>query len=235
MVDHLAEFAPKLHELRGHDVFLQVVRDGIKRARTMGFTLRGPIRMVLQNTVTFGTRFEFDPLYPGIRAALDLRTENEAEMDRAERVHQAVRDYWSRVIGKDGCVFLPAVNRIRESARTGASPQSIEALQDQLRAAYPERYDCATTAGVKRMIDHGLATMQKMSLPQTADTVTLISALMFALGHEVMNDPLYPWVRSALEDTTLPGPRERVLRLRDRAVVYLEHAEKFWSSRRHAG
>lgn len=235
MLDHLAVYAPKLHELRGSDVFRHVVRDGIGRAQKLGFTLRGPIRMVLQCTVTFGTRFETDPLYPAIRAAIDSRAPAEAEMDWAERVHHSVREYWARVIGKKGSIFIPAVNRIRESARAEVSVQGIDRLQAQLRDAYPERYAQASERGVKRIIDHAQYTLQKMALQPSADAVTLVAALMFGLGHEVMNDPLYPWVRSALEDATIPEPRLRVQRLRDRAIVYLDHAEKFWSSRRHAG
>ncbi len=228
MADYLAGYAPKLFELRGRAVFQAVVRTGIGRARELGFTCRGPIRLVLECMVTFGAGFDTDPLYPGIRASLAMPKESN-EMDRAEAVYQSVRQYWAAVVGKDGCLFLPAIGRLRAFANRPVAAQGIDELLGDFKAAYPQRFDQATDAGMRRLIDRAASAVAATGLPRSGEPVAVMAALMFGFGHEVLNDPLYPWVRAALEDPQVPEPGDRVFRLRDRAVVYLDHVAKYWS------
>ena len=52
--------------------------------------------------------------------------------------------------------------------------------------------------------------------------ITLITALMFALGHGVMHDPLYPWVAQSMTDPKYGNAEQRIERLQNRAKTYLD-------------
>ena len=231
MVDHLARYAPRLYELRGPAVFGSVVRGGHRKANELGFERRGPVRLILEMMVAFGCDFDTDPQLPAFSSAL-ADPGPQHEMDRAERVYEAVLKYRSEVVGEDGKLAIQALEQVRRIA-SAAPPSNAERLLEALQNAYPARFNHAGRSAMARLVERAAAEAQKRSVPTSAG-VTLFAALMFALGHGAFGDPLYPWIASALEDTQLPGPDQQVARLRDRAIVYLDRVSTHWKAV-HAG
>ena len=227
MADHLAAYAPRLYELRGRDVFLRVAVAGRERAEALGFTFRGPVRMILESMVTFGHEFYSDPQLPLIRRAMQEANPPD-EMVRAELVFERIQEYWKTVVGLRGEYAIEALERVQTLAGAGAAPDSTETLLKALQWAYPLRFDHAGEAAMRQMVDRAGEISAQHGLSNSAEGVTLLSALMFGFGHGVLNDPLYPWVSSALNDPLIAGAADRFARLRQRTIVYMDHVLEHW-------
>lgn len=225
MVTHLAGYAPKLYELRGPNVFLEYVKAGRAKARALGFTCRGPIRMVLETMVTFGWQFDTDPVLPGIRAALKDRSRSN-EMDRAEVVFNAIDEYWSEAVGERGELAIAALDRVGQIAQAPV-PANTGELLNRLRACHPQRFEHAGEAAMRDLVTLAIDSCRTHKLT-TQSGISLICALMFGFGHGILDDPLYPWIRSVIDDVRLSGPEERVQRIKDRSLVYIDHLSKHW-------
>src|SRR3954454_24480566 len=75
MVRHLREFAPAHAKGVGDAGLRRVIRVGIERAKSYGYSLRGPVRFYIELMIQFGSDFDTDPLLPWAGEHLRLATE----------------------------------------------------------------------------------------------------------------------------------------------------------------
>jgi len=54
--------------------------------------------------------------------------------------------------------------------------------------------------------------------------VATLAGLRFALGHDIADDPQFPWIESTLKNPAIGDPNLRAQRLFAKAQTYLKHA-----------
>ena len=88
--------------------------DMIAKAGTLGFTLRGPIRLCVELMFLCGSEFDTDPQYPMIGEVLRSTV---PEMQKAERIYRGQLEYLDKVAGPDNINVWNAENAIAAYAR----------------------------------------------------------------------------------------------------------------------
>src|SRR4029450_5072165 len=110
MVEHLKNFSPQHCEVMGESRVRSVIQLGMARARTYGFTNRGPARFYLEMMFMFGTDFDSDPLLPWVLTILnDPATPD--QMVRADRLYEGLMDYAEKVAGPNNQYIKEALRR----------------------------------------------------------------------------------------------------------------------------
>lgn len=223
MVAHLEAFAPKLFEVRGEPSFRELIRLGIFRAMGHGFTNRGPIRFYLETMVSLGSEFDSDPQLPGVAETL----ENPDELDQmtlADQLFEVVSDFVKETKGPDNRYAIAALRHLVEHdvfSRPVPAENVRRAVAGMLRLAYPEKCDYMGTKRLQRLVDDGTAQARKHDIG-SPEGRAMMTALMFAMGHGVARDPMYPWVGKTLADPKYSQPDQRVKFLRRKSQLYLE-------------
>ncbi|HEX8199366.1 MAG TPA: hypothetical protein VF590_02685 [Isosphaeraceae bacterium] len=220
MVVHLHRMAPKHTDGIGESGLRQVVKDGVERAKTYGFTDRGPVRFFIEMMVMFGSGFDHDPLLAW--AGRLLTTAGGGQMARADWLHAEAMAYRDAVIGPDYEVEAAAIRRLVERpVETWLSGDlSDPGLEAAIRAVYPEKCDRAEPGAVAAVIGLGRAAARDRGLPP-ASGGAVCAALMTALGHACLADPQFPWIAASLEGSRGQSPEKRVERLAIRTLAYL--------------
>jgi hypothetical protein len=213
MVAHLGRHAERLAALRGEAALRALVRTGIARARGHGFVQRGPIRLYLELMLAFGAAFDTDPQYAWAHAALAPAPGSDP-MARAEALHGLALDYFACVAGPANGHALRALDRVCATLPQ-PGPMSAEQADAALREIYPEKYAFAGSEALQRLAQRALERAHAAAL---ADGAGVLLALMYAFGHGVASDPMYPWIRNTLE-RALPAP-QKLARLRSKALLY---------------
>jgi hypothetical protein len=228
---HLQQFSPRHCEVIQDTGVREVVKVGMRRAAQCAFTRRGPIRLYLELMFMFGTEFGTDPQHAWSAKALDPLL-SEDEMFRAELLFEAAQEYLARVSGPNHRYAAESLRRTRQAI--DRAPASLEmgpddlapALKSALRYVYPEKADYLREQGLSTIISLGFETAATHRV-QSARGMALFVFLVFALGHGIADDPLYPWVRSALHNILVRDPHDRAARLEARATVYLDRVIEY--------
>ena len=224
MLVHLQSFVPRLFEIRGEEAFRQVIHLGLDRGSGYGLSLRGPLRFYIECMVTLGCEFDTDPQFPW--ALETFGREGVEEMERAEEAHLALTAFDAATIGSDGASGLRALRGLRDW-KAGLAV-ALPDLPDALAELYPERADYVGRDALQILIDQAFASTLAYGLAQ--EGTVLLAGLMFALGHGITRDPLYPWVQNTLS----PGPTDeldtRVERLFKKSRTYLDATLSYYEA-----
>jgi hypothetical protein len=179
----------------------------------------------------FGSEFGTDPQHAWAAKVLDPSMADD-EMFRAELLFEAAQDYLARVSGPNHRYAAESLRRTRQAidrapASLDMGPDELAAaLKSALRSVYPEKADYLGEQGLSTIVSLGFQTAARHGV-QSARGMALLVFLVFALGHGVADDPLYPWVRSVLRDTPIRDPQDRAARLEARATVYLDRVIEY--------
>ena len=228
LVGHLKEFAPKHSEVIEESGVREVVKLGIKRAESYGFTNRGPIRFYVEMMFMFGSDFDTDFQIPWAEGVL----KNEAISDQTQRadiLHDKMTEYLEPVYGPDDKYSLDALRRLSK-----AQPEDYNLTKQDfdrqiaaaLRQIYPQKCDYLGDELLGGLIKRGRDLARSYSITSINGTA-LMPALILALGHGFAKDPLFPWISKTLEDDSIADPNERAERLQKRMKLYLDHALKY--------
>jgi hypothetical protein len=224
MVVHLKKFSPQHCEVMGEPRVRSVIELGMERAKTYGFTNRGPVRFYLEMMFMFGSDFDTDPLLPWVVKILN-DTATADQMVRADRLYGHLVDYAEKVAGPDNAYIKEALRR--------ASLQRFEDLPlpagnfdkemiARLKANYPQKCEYVGESALRELIPLGIALAGKYSVSTAVGKVFLIG-LMFAQGHGFATDPQLPWVSATLNNPAISDPNKRIERLYSKAMTYLRH------------
>jgi len=225
LVEHIKEFAPRHTAVLQEAGTRRVVQLGVRRAREYGFTSRGPVRFHLELMFTLGSSFDTDPQLPWASSILtDENVSNQVE--RADRLYEASATYLDEVAGPDYEYGLDALRRLSRADVASLVPPRGD-LETKARVAlreiYPRKCDYLGSAGVRKVVEHGVDLARIHAISSEEGTALLI-ALTFALGHGIVTDPLYPWIGATLGTQLVADPNDRARRLRDKAMLYLRRA-----------
>ena len=114
LVEHIKKIAPRHVEVIGDEATYAIVKRGIERAQTHGFTKRGPVRFFVEMIFLFGSEFDTDPLLPWADGVLSNPSIQD-EMERADILHEAMLEYVERVAGKDKEHLFASLQRFNKS------------------------------------------------------------------------------------------------------------------------
>ncbi len=220
---HLAEFAPELCAAAGDANVRKFVSAGLERAKSHGFARRGPLKLYVDLMASLGWAFDSDPVYPWAAAALAEQSED--EMARSGRLYQAATEHLDRVAGPDSSFAVEALRRGSNATFAdflGANATADSILR-QFRVIYPQKYDAAGPAAMRTLLQTAAAEAKRFKVA-TKEGGILLASLMFAFGHGVTSDPLYPWVLATLETGTEADAPQRIERLAARTKAYMAAA-----------
>jgi len=224
MVEHLKKFSPQHCEVMGEPRVRSVIQLGMARAKTYGFTNRGPVRFYLEMMFMFGTDFDTDPLLPWVGKILKKAARPD-QMERADQLYGHLMEYAEKVAGPDNAYIKEALRR--------ASLQRFEDLPlpagnfekemiARLTANYPQKCEYVGEAALRELIPLGIALARKYSVSTAAGKVFLIG-LMFAQGHGFATDPQLPWIQATLNNPAITDANKRIERLYSKTMTYLRH------------
>jgi hypothetical protein len=232
MVEHLGRFSPPLSTAVGECQLRRVVRLGIERAGSHGFTHQGPVRLYLELMLLFGCDFDTDPRYSWAARIL-LEQDSDSQMRRAEWLYERTLDFQAKVGGgEDGYVsglrrdigFVSRMSRFHPVGGDLVSEMVREVTKD-----YPREVARVGEEGMRRLIQRGVDSASGRQLSSVREVVLLIM-LMLIFGHGCVGDPLYPWIMEALGDATETDRVSRVRRMEGKALAWLERVLEY-----HAG
>lgn len=219
MLKHMAAFAPKLYESSGEGVFKEVVNLGVSRAEFYGFTNRGPARFYIESMFTLGCMFDTDPQYPWVGTLLNDTNEQD-QMQRADQLYDKMSEYCSAAIGLENEYANTAFQRLSNSGPDLLSLFGTKtAMLSMIQQYYPEKAHFVGNDALTMLIEKAddIALEQGIVSP---NGVALIYLLMVIFGHDVVHDPLYPWLKRNLDNSQLVPEVERVNNLSKEAWSY---------------
>lgn len=222
MIVHSKEFSPRLCEVMGDEQLRLVVRSAIGRARTYGFTNRGPIRLFIELMFLRGSAFDTDPQYPGLGNALRA---SDDQMHRAMLMHQESIDYSENVSGPDDVTVYNALRNLATFAQAPlrfTASNFVTAVLQEMENIFPEKVAYIGSDKLTTLIHAGRIEARKCGFA-TVRGEAMIVALMFAFGHGCTNDPFYPWISKTLQDQRIIDPAARATCLEQKALTCLNN------------
>ncbi len=222
MVEHAKEVAPLLCRLIGDEQVHLAVRSGIGQSYKYGFTNRGPIRLVIELKLLFGSAFDTDPQYPWASRVLAAQGH---EMSRAEELRNKALEYQQRVSGPDAANTYEALTKLLVLARSPlnfSEHDYVAGILDEMKRIFPQKAFYVGQQGLGALLREGISEARKRDFPVPRGDL-LIVALMFAFGHGCTGDPLYPWIARTLNDRKIATPAARAERLEKKALTWLAH------------
>lgn len=223
-VDHIREFAPRHAEVLGEEGTRRAVRAGIERAAAYGFTSRGPVQIFLDLMFLLGSKFDADPQYPWAGQVL-VDPAIPGQAPRADRLYARSMQYLDRVLGPDNRFAIEALRRMKFLPRPNLADVRVDAGRTvtALQSVYPQKAEYLGPDVLRALAERSAGRARNRGISMAAG-FALFAGLEFAVGCAFEADPLYPWIESALVDPLIQKPEDRVSRLYDKTMVYLDHA-----------
>ena len=224
LVLHSQSFAPELCRVAGEDNVRATIERGLATARGYGFTLRGPLRFFIELMLSFGSSMDDDPLLPWISE--ELTNQRAHELTRAGRLYRRMTQFFDTVMGPSNEYALAALLRATMAEpdeydrHTGEPDDRIDQI---LTTAFPQKKEYAGVAGTRALVAEAHSICAPLGIVREQH-VAFVVVLMFAFGHGVIDDLLYPWAGHTLRDGSIGSMAERVRRLQRRTRTYAERA-----------
>lgn len=221
MVRHCAEFSPRLFEVIGADQMHTAVRRALGRARTYELSRRGPLRLYIELMLLYGSDFDTDPQYRSVRKILGSER---GQMAKAQKIYEHIMEYQETVDGPDGERFYESLEQLSHIARSpNYRPSDDPArLIGELTRIFPAKAEYVGEDGLSALIHRGGEEADRFGF-ETPRSRAMIVAMMYALGHGITSDPMYPWVSGTLRAERFHTPAGRAARLEKRALTWLHH------------
>jgi hypothetical protein len=219
----LAGFSSSLFKTLEEEQQRAVIRFGMDRAEAHGFTSRDPVRLYLELTLLFGSQFDTDPQYPWAGQIL-AEPDQDASMERVERLYQRAIDYREKVNGPENVHALEALQHFRyflQQPLRVSLETFIPDMVSEFGRLYPQKAAELDREGLEAVLRKGLEAAEQLGI-LTARGAVLLSLLMLTLGHGCTADPLYPWISGALERTAETDSEARIEGLEKEFMLWLD-------------
>ena len=204
MVEHIKQFTPKQSEVIGEDNVRQVVRMGMEKAEAYSFTKQGPVRFYIDMMFMLGSDFDTDPQYPWTSEILNDPSIGD-QMHRADRLHNKMMDYLSKVVGPKHEYEKEALRRLsqlRIEDLTIAEENFENDMIIQFGRIYSRKCEYIGEAALRNLIQECYLQLTNYYVSHSS-APAVYSLLMFAFGHGCFSDPRFPWIENILEDDDL--------------------------------
>lgn len=221
MVEHFTQHLPRHCEAVGEPQVRAVVRLGVRRAEAHGLVSEGEVCFYIGLMLALGSFFDTDPQVPWAGERLDDELAPSPSA-RADQTHDEAVAFLERTAGRDGGLYLRALERFCEAPPDEVSPSrgtSLEtAVCERLAGLWPQKAEALGPAQLLRLVRHGIGCAKGHGIVSERGVAVYVS-LMFLLGSGFDRDPQYPWAAAALEDPAASAAASRIERLRSEAVA----------------
>jgi len=197
MVKHLRGFIPRLDKVLGDQGMRKVIRYGIAKAKTYGFTSRACVRFYIETILLFGAEFDTDPQYPWAKQILTDQTISDQTV-RGDRLCDKAGEFLDQVAGPDRELVRQALRRARQEPFDGPPLGTLDfnkQVHERLQRVYPEKCAFLGDEALAGLIRRALQESRQHKITTNAG-VALILGLMFTVGHAMTRDPHLPWLYS---------------------------------------
>lgn len=230
LVEQACRFAPRLHALRGDAAMRRLVQTGVERARAHGFDHRGPVRFWVEMMLACGSGWHDDPQFATVGQAL-ARSDLQQNF-RADLVYETWCEHSLRVDGPGKVFARAALQRIADAdwaavLQPAADPEA--AALAALQQLHPQKFAAVDAAALRQTVIAAGAHCRRLGI-DVAEGQVLLSGLMFGFGHDVLEDPLYPWVAATLQPGRGADAALRCRRLARKTRVYVRAVLTHWSA-----
>jgi hypothetical protein len=225
MCKHLMSFSPVHCGKLGHLVTRDVVRLGIDRAGSYGFTNRGPVRFYIELMIQLGTDYDSDPQLEWASSTLKAY-QPETEEERASLLYDRAVNYIDAVLGpkhEHEKHALSRAQRLTLHDLSRVANGSSEMWLAALRSIHPQKMDSAGETAVRTIIGQAAEQIRRLSLTDPRGTLVL-AALMYAFGHGCLTDPQFPWIAASLADRVRRDAAGAIEYLFERSIGYIRES-----------
>ena len=219
LLGHLGYVFPFERELLGDARSRVLVRVGMQRAASCSLKTVDAVCRYLDLTVILGVGFDHDPWLPWAENALAAVLKKARPLK--DLLDRPLAAYLERVSGPKGERGTRALLRARkltfdDAVAVAGKPARLAEL---LGALYPEKF--ATRDDPRPFLRLAEASAARWGLDAT-DATAVYTGLMFLLGRDFDQDPLYPWAAEALANRATDDSSERGRALLAAAMAYLD-------------
>ncbi len=214
---HLKRYGPPLGHAGEERGLEAAVRTGLEKARRFGFNEGPQVLLFLELTMLFGCGFDDDPQYCWLRPFL-TGMDGVPARERARLLYWHSNQFLDRAFGAAGEHGITAGKRASMLRKEyfDAVGQDFSNLGPRLLThVHAERMAYLDATSTRDLMTNAAAEARRFALTDSAGAPLLL-LLMFAFGHRVTEDPLYPWARAILTDSQLAS-QVKVDRLLQRA------------------
>lgn len=227
LVVHCDESFPHLKQTMGKESLEQALRQGVNKANEQGFTQRGPVKFYVDLLIAFGYDFDTDPQYYWIQNML-RKNEHLSQIELSTILYKRIKRYSQFTSGEDNQFLYKAAERLDSLSIHNIKVHKdsfIEDVQYLLEYICPEKYELIGSEAIEQLIFKAINKANNEYQFTQVNYVSLITVLMFILGHQFDNDPFCTW-----------AAREKTIRLTDNNVARnseivanrLEKRAKIW-------
>jgi hypothetical protein len=202
----------------------------LAKASSYGFELRGPAQLYIDCCLLLGVDFDTDAQYVHFKPLLDEMKQFKAapasQLTHADKLYAEISTYYDQVIGENAEYYDLALAKIIELAERTfdfKNDSFNERLYDELVLLYPEKTQFIAEQSIKLFIEQQLALLEQWQVTDL-DSKAFYVLLSFFIGQGAAQDGFYPWIAKTLNDDKLPTMTERLLKLRNRSLVWLNAA-----------
>ncbi|MFM2059620.1 MAG: hypothetical protein RLY71_4005, partial [Pseudomonadota bacterium] len=177
----------------------------------------------LECMLAYGAEFDSDVQIPGVRETLNL-FHNNGQQWLADQAFAAVERYQIRTRGCDSCYAVAALRRLDpflERLDSLDGPTLESDILGLMVTVHPEKAEFLGRERMLLVLKQARVDAARWDCASAAG-VGLLCGLMFALGHGVTRDPLYPWVSKTLAHPAEQDLTRRIERLRRKTRMYLK-------------
>jgi len=219
--DYVKKYFIREYRELGDSQTFEVCQLVIRNAAASGFRGQKEVFYYLSISCMLGCAFAKDPQLPWVYGL--VKNLEVAPLTRIENLWTTVLAYSRDVAGEDNEILVAALQRARTAGLESLPDQSGSGLLTLLQRIYPEKYAYQGEANLNQVMKHAAKVAQTFHL-DTGKGIALLTLLMFFLGSEVYQDPLYPWIKTTLSDSTYSKSEQKVQVLYGKAMQYVDIA-----------
>jgi hypothetical protein len=224
MLLHLTKYFPLDCQLLGSRQIRKVIRHGIERADSHGFTAKGEICRYIDLSLALGSHFDRDPQLPWVAPLLRISEAGDPSTAMS-RLQGRAMEHLEHVSGRRGEHYVRALLRARSltlEERTQVGAAGFEPyLKFLLAYLHPEKFQLLGDAEMNALLALARADAEARGL-EGAEALKLHITSMFLLGSYYAEDPLFPWAAEVLGSPSLMDSGKKARALFEQAGAHRE-------------
>lgn len=227
LVDHCDKSFPHLRQTMGNEGLEQVLRQSVNKANEQGFTQRGPVKFYIDLLIAFGYGFDTDPQYYWIQNIL-RKNEHLSQIELSTILYKQIKRYSEFTSGEDSQFLYKVAERLDSLSIHNIKVNKnsfLDDIQYLLEYIYPEKYQLIGSEAVEQLIFESINKANNEYQFTQVNYVSLLTVLMFILGHQFDSDPFCAW---AAKEKTIRLTNNNVAINSEVVVNRLEKRAKIW-------
>jgi hypothetical protein len=224
LLAHIEQYFPTHWRVVGAEQMAEVVRFGVRRAQSLGYTTERDGYLFHSLMLYLGSHFDTDPQYPWLTNALA----DEAVGSRSERLwnaHDAAMEFLDGVAGPQGEHMAAALRRVYSEVMPElrrAGEVNFQYVLSMLNAIWPQKIERVGEQAVRGLVQSVMPAAKRLGLNSAAGAGQYVVAC-FLFGHGMERDPQFPWVGDLLSNSVqCDGPSKSFPNMFDMHLKALE-------------